>query len=79
MSRDLHGLPLSTTPAADTAFDGAIAGYLKYRADTAEHLSRTLAADPELGLAHCLNISSMKGVGWAKRSVPTAPSPHTGV
>ena len=39
---------------AASSFDRTILGYLKYRADTPQHLARTLAADPEFGLAHCL-------------------------
>src|SRR5262245_25930419 len=52
---DIHALPISTSAsAAMAAFDRTLLGYLKYRADTADHLSATLAADPEFGLAHCL-------------------------
>ncbi len=55
MLRDLHGRPVSTSsPEAMEAFDRTVEGFLKYRLDTPEHLKRTLAADPELGLAHCL-------------------------
>src|SRR5262249_54101304 len=32
----------------------AVSGLFKFRLDAREHLSRCLAADPELGLAHCL-------------------------
>jgi tetratricopeptide (TPR) repeat protein len=53
--QDIHGLPISTSSAdAGAAFDRTVLGYLKYRADTPEHLRGTLAADPEFGLAHCL-------------------------
>jgi hypothetical protein len=55
MFQDQHSLPISTlsTEAADN-FDHTLSAYLKYRADTPQHLARTLAADPEFGLAHCL-------------------------
>jgi hypothetical protein len=55
MLRDQHGLVVSTSSMeAASSFDRTILGYLKYRADTPQHLARTLAAEPEFGLAHCL-------------------------
>ena len=49
---DLHGLPLTCANAeAASAFNATVLGYLKYRADTAAHLTRTLAADPGFALA----------------------------
>ena len=52
---DLHGLPLTCASAeAASAFNATVLGYLKYRADTAAHLTRTLAADPGFALAHVL-------------------------
>jgi hypothetical protein len=55
MLQDQHGLALSTSSReAAASFDGAVAAYLKYRADTAQHVARSLAADPEFGLAQCL-------------------------
>src|ERR1043166_1840399 len=54
MSHDLHGLPITTSPEAGAAFDQTVLGYLKYKVDASEHLKRTLAADPEFALAHCL-------------------------
>jgi hypothetical protein len=55
MLQDGHGLALSTSSAdAGAAFDRTVLGYVKYRADTPERLATMLAADPELGLAHCL-------------------------
>jgi tetratricopeptide (TPR) repeat protein len=55
MLQDQHGLPISTssTEAAGN-FDRTVLAYLKYRADTPQHLACTLVADPEFGLAHCL-------------------------
>jgi tetratricopeptide (TPR) repeat protein len=54
MPDDLHGLPITTSPEASTAFDRTVLAYLKYKVDAPEHLKRTLAADPEFVLAHCL-------------------------
>ncbi len=56
MFHDQHGLAISTSSAeAAAALDRTILGYLKYRIDTPQHLAAALAADPELGLAHCLS------------------------
>jgi tetratricopeptide (TPR) repeat protein len=53
--QDQHGLTISTSSAkAAASFDRTVLAYLKYRADTPQHLARTIAADPEFGLAHCL-------------------------
>src|SRR5271169_1945671 len=55
MLQDQHGLALSTSSIeAASSFDRTILAYLKFRADTPQHLASTLAADPEFGLAHCL-------------------------
>src|SRR5215469_2429946 len=54
MPNDLHGLPITTSPEAGAAFDQTVLAYLKYRVDQSEHLKRTLTADPEFALAHCL-------------------------
>ena len=55
MLQDQHGLMISTSSTeAAASFNRTILGYLKYRVDTSQHLARTLAADPEFGLAHCL-------------------------
>ena len=55
MLQDQHGLAVSTSSAdAAASLDHTILAYLKYRTDTSQHLARTLAADPEFGLAHCL-------------------------
>jgi tetratricopeptide (TPR) repeat protein len=55
MRRDIHGLPISTASAqAAAAFDHALSGYVKYRADAAARLTGLIAADGEFGLAHCL-------------------------
>jgi tetratricopeptide (TPR) repeat protein len=53
--QDQHGLTISTSSAeAAASFDRTVLAYLKYRTDTPQHLARTIAADPEFGLAHCL-------------------------
>jgi tetratricopeptide (TPR) repeat protein len=55
MHRDIHGLPISTASSrAASAFDRAILGYLKYRADLPGRMTEVFAADAEFGLAHCL-------------------------
>jgi hypothetical protein len=55
MAQDSQGLAISAASAdAVIAFDHAISGYLKFRADTPQRLARALAADPDFGLAHCL-------------------------
>jgi tetratricopeptide (TPR) repeat protein len=54
MPHDLHGLPITTSPGAGEAFGRTVLAYLKYRVDAPEHLKRTLAADPQFALAHCL-------------------------
>jgi tetratricopeptide (TPR) repeat protein len=54
MVHDLHGLPITTSAEAGTAFDRTVVAYLKYRFDAPEHLKNTLAADPDFVLAHCL-------------------------
>src|SRR5882672_3395063 len=54
MQHDMHGLPISTASGGAAAFDRALLGYLKYRADAGVRLSELLAADGEFGLAHCL-------------------------
>jgi tetratricopeptide (TPR) repeat protein len=55
MRKDLHGLAISTaSDEASAAFERTVMAYLKYRADTPEHLERALAADPDFALANCL-------------------------
>jgi tetratricopeptide (TPR) repeat protein len=72
MTRDVHGLPVTTSSAeAGAAFDRAVLAYLKYRADTPDHLASTLAADPELGLAHCLK-GYLAMLSYKQANVPTA-------
>ena len=55
MHQDQHGLAISTASReAAAGFDRAVVAYLKYRADTAQHVANSVAADPEFGLAHCM-------------------------
>src|ERR1700676_1547187 len=55
MLQDQHGLAVSTSSMeAAASFDRTILAYLKYRADTPQHLASTLGADQQFGLAHCL-------------------------
>src|SRR3954452_13863387 len=54
MQHDMHGLPISTSAQGAAAFDRALMGYLKYRADAGQRLADALAADGESALAHCL-------------------------
>ena len=55
MRHDIHGLPIATaSDEAAAAFDHALSGYVKYRADAAARLAALLAADGEFALAHCL-------------------------
>jgi tetratricopeptide (TPR) repeat protein len=71
MPQDLHGLPITTTPEAGAAFDRTVVAYLKYKVDAPEHLKRTLAADPEFALAHCLK-GYFAMLSYNQASVPRA-------
>jgi tetratricopeptide (TPR) repeat protein len=79
MLQDQQGLAIATSSVeAARGFDDAILAYLKFRADLPQHLARTLAADPEFGLAHCLSgylaMLSLKlaNVGAAAAAARTA-------
>src|SRR5690348_4890050 len=55
MLQDGQGLTLSTSSAeAAAGLEQALGAYVGYRADATQHLARSLAADAEFGLAHCL-------------------------
>jgi tetratricopeptide (TPR) repeat protein len=71
MAHDLHGLPITTSPEAGAAFDRTVLAYLKYKFDAPEHLKRTLAADPEFALAHCLK-GYFAMLSYNQASVPRA-------
>lgn len=54
MMQDERGLPLSTdSQEAAALFDGAVAHYLKFHADTPALIGRMLAADPDFVLGLC--------------------------
>jgi len=55
MQRDSRDLPITaSSAAAASAFDHALEGYFKYRADTADRLAAALALDPAMPMAHLL-------------------------
>lgn len=55
MFKDCRGLDLTTASReAGHAFDHAIDGFLGYQADLRPRMEAVLAADPNCGLAHCL-------------------------
>ena len=55
MFKDKLGLDVTAASAdAVKLFDHAIDGYLTYHIDTPQRLAAALAADPDLGMAHCL-------------------------
>src|SRR5215212_7777975 len=72
MHRDIHGLPITTASAASAAaFDRAILGYLKYRADLPARMAEVFAADGEFGLAHCLK-GYFAMLSYKQANVPVA-------
>jgi tetratricopeptide (TPR) repeat protein len=71
MPHDLHGLPITASAAAGEAFDRTVLAYLKYRVDAPEHLKRTLAADPDFALAHCLK-GYFAMLSYKQANVPVA-------
>ena len=55
MFHDAQGLPVTApSDAAVAAYDHAIDGYLRYRADAARRLGALLETAPDFGMAHCL-------------------------
>lgn len=55
MLHDAQGLPVTApSEAAVQAYDNAIDGYLRYRADGGRRLAELLELAPEFGMAHCL-------------------------
>ncbi len=72
MHHDIHGLPISTGSAqAVAAFDRAILGYLKYRADLPARMVDVFAADAEFGLAYCLK-GYFAMLSYKQANVPVA-------
>ena len=64
MLRDQHGLTVSTlSTEAAAGFDSTVSAYLKYRTDAPKHLARTLAADPEFGLAQRYIAAGRRSLG----------------
>ncbi len=76
MFKDCRGLPLTTvSQQAAVAFDHAVDGYLGYRADMPARMEAVLGADPDFGLAHCLDGLSVpdgfpSGYAWGGAGVP---------
>ena len=55
MRHDAQGLIITTSSdAGAVAFDQLVASYLKYRVDIAQRVKALLEADPDFGLAHCV-------------------------
>ena len=72
MFRDAHGLEVTAgSAAAVDAFDHALTGYLRYRADTPQRMAAVFEADPDFGLAHCLK-GYFAMLGYKQSAVPIA-------
>jgi tetratricopeptide (TPR) repeat protein len=72
MHQDMHGLPISTaSDEAAAAFDRAVGGYLKYRADLPVRTGQVFAADNDFGLAHCLK-GYFAMLSYKQANMPTA-------
>ncbi len=72
MLKDARGLEVTAASAdAVAAFDHAVAGYVGYRADTAQRLAAIFEVDAEFGLAHCLKGYLMM-LGYKQALVPAA-------
>lgn len=55
MGQDIRGLTITAaSDAAVAAFDHAIEGYLRYRADIPARMEAVFAADPYIAMGHCL-------------------------
>jgi stage V sporulation protein SpoVS len=72
MYRDSHGLAVTAaSECAVRTLDHAVLGYLTYRADLPDRLRAVFAADPELGMAHCLK-GYLAMLGYKQVLVPAA-------
>ena len=72
MYRDNHGLVVTAaSERAVQALDHAVLGYLTYRADLPDRLRAVLAADPELGMGHCLK-GYLAMLGYKQALLPAA-------
>src|SRR5262249_5632608 len=86
--RDLHGLGLNTSSAATAdAFNHALLGYLRQRADAPRRLGQLLAIDPEFGFAHLLrgyfnllafNVATLPAAREALGAARTLCAQHDG-
>jgi tetratricopeptide (TPR) repeat protein len=72
MLHDTHGLAISVASAQGAAaFDRAITGYVKYRADLPARMTALFSADPEFALAHCLK-GYLAMLSYKQTNVPVA-------
>jgi tetratricopeptide (TPR) repeat protein len=72
MYRDSYGLTvMAASDRAVQALDHAVLGYLTYRADLPDRLRAVLAADPELGMGHCLK-GYLAMLGYRQALLPVA-------
>ena len=72
MMMDAQGLPLTAASAAAVAgYDHAIAGYLKYRADTPQRLQTALAIDPDCPMLR-VALGAFTMLGHKAAAVPMA-------
>ena len=84
MLSDAHGLPLSTSDArAVAAFDHAVLGFLKYRADLPARLGALLEAAPDMTMAQvlkgCLVMLSFKAANVPAARAALAAAEATAV
>ncbi len=69
---DSRGLAVTTaSQRAVDALDHTVLGYLTFRADLPDRLHAVFAADPELGLAHCLK-GYLAMLGYRQALLPAA-------
>ena len=72
MLHDAQGLPVTApSQAAVQAYDNAIDGYLRYRADSARRLGALLELAPDFGMAHVLKGYFMM-LSYRQDAVPVA-------
>jgi len=71
MPQDMHGLPISTSAQGARAFDRALMGYLKYRADTGIRVKHLLEVDHDFAMAHCMS-GYLAMLSYKQGNVPLA-------
>jgi tetratricopeptide (TPR) repeat protein len=71
LAEDLHQLPLMATPAEAAAFNHALDGYVRYRADTPLRIQTLIAAAPAMPMAHALK-GAMVMLSFKQANVPAA-------